>query len=74
METQLSKRLSEVAQFVPKNAVLLDVGSDHAYLPIALLEQGHIERAIAGEVVEGPINQLSKMCSLHTYQIRLRFV
>ncbi|MFU2206580.1 tRNA (adenine(22)-N(1))-methyltransferase [Streptococcus pluranimalium] len=60
METQLSKRLSEVAKFVPKNAVLLDVGSDHAYLPIALLEQGHIERAIAGEVVEGPYQSAIK--------------
>ncbi|MFQ6810670.1 MAG: tRNA (adenine(22)-N(1))-methyltransferase TrmK [Streptococcus sp.] len=27
---------------------LLDVGSDHAYLPIALLQEGKIEVAIAG--------------------------
>ncbi|WP_242257550.1 tRNA (adenine(22)-N(1))-methyltransferase [Streptococcus thoraltensis] len=60
METQLSKRLSEVAQFVPKGSVLLDVGSDHAYLPIALLEQGLIERAIAGEVVQGPYQSALK--------------
>ena len=50
----ISKRLEMVASFVPQGAVLLDVGSDHAYLPIELVEKGHIDRAIAGEVVEGP--------------------
>ena len=50
----ISKRLETVASFVPQGAVLLDVGSDHAYLPIELVEKGHIDRAIAGEVVEGP--------------------
>ena len=47
----ISKRLETVASFVPQGAVLLDVGSDHAYLPIELVEKGHIEAAIAGEVV-----------------------
>ena len=60
METHLSKRLSTVADFVPQDAVLLDVGSDHAYLPIALLEKNKIERAIAGEVVEGPYQSAVK--------------
>ena len=52
--TKLSNRLDLVASFVPDGARLLDVGSDHAYLPIALLQEGKIEAAIAGEVVEGP--------------------
>lgn len=50
----LSLRLRQVANFVPKAARLLDVGSDHAYLPLYLLEQGQIDYAVAGEVVEGP--------------------
>ena len=37
-----------------KRQRLLDVGSDHAYLPIALMEEGKIDFAIAGEVVKGP--------------------
>lgn len=53
-EVSLSHRLQEVASFVPKGARLLDVGSDHAYLPIYLLEQGLIDFAVAGEVIKGP--------------------
>ena len=50
----ISKRLRKVAGFVPRDAKILDVGSDHAYLPIYLIQQGKISSAIAGEVVEGP--------------------
>ena len=61
----ISKRLETVASFVPQGAVLLDVGSDHAYLPIELVEKGHIEAAIAGEVVEGPYQSAVRNVESH---------
>ncbi|MFC3932293.1 tRNA (adenine(22)-N(1))-methyltransferase [Streptococcus dentapri] len=56
METNISKRLLDVADYIPYGVKLLDVGSDHAYLPIFLVEQDLITSAIAGEVAKGPYN------------------
>ena len=61
----ISKRLELVASFVPQGAILLDVGSDHAYLPIELVERGQIEAAIAGEVVVGPYQSAIKNIEAH---------
>ena len=53
-ERHLSKRLQAVADLVPDNARLADIGSDHAYLPAALLLNKRIQYAVAGEVAKGP--------------------
>ncbi|WP_141690785.1 SAM-dependent methyltransferase, partial [Pseudomonas sp. 1 R 17] len=42
-EHTLSMRLERVAAQVPRGARLADIGSDHAYLPVALMRRGVIE-------------------------------
>lgn len=61
----ISKRLELVASFVTQGSILLDVGSDHAYLPIELVERGQIKSAIAGEVVDGPYQSAIKNVEAH---------
>ncbi|HGK1997689.1 TPA: tRNA (adenine(22)-N(1))-methyltransferase TrmK [Streptococcus pneumoniae] len=68
----ISKRLELVASFVPQGAILLDVGSDHAYLPIELVERGKIESAIAGEVVEGPYQSVVKNVEAHGLEEKIQ--
>ncbi len=51
----LDTRLRAAADMVPRGAKLADIGSDHAYLPIALCLEGKIEYALASDINEGPV-------------------
>jgi tRNA (adenine22-N1)-methyltransferase len=51
----LDRRLSAAADMVPRGARLADIGSDHAYLPIALCLDGKIEYALASDINDGPV-------------------
>ncbi len=55
---KLSKRLQAIANLIIKHKngdVLADIGTDHAYLPCYLVEQGVIESAYACDIASGPI-------------------
>lgn len=54
---ELSPRLRSVADLVPQGARLADIGTDHAYLPAWLILHGVIDRAIAADLREGPLER-----------------
>lgn len=58
MPRRLSARLSAVAAMVPQGAYLADIGSDHAWLPIFLVESGKIEWAMAIDNKVGPFMRM----------------
>ncbi len=51
---QLSKRLSAVAAYAVPGGALADIGTDHALLPVSLVQRGLIPRAVGGDVNVGP--------------------
>ncbi|WP_339464538.1 tRNA (adenine(22)-N(1))-methyltransferase [Pseudomonas lurida] len=53
-EHTLSLRLERVGANIPMGARLADIGSDHGYLPVALMRRGVIASAVAGEVATTP--------------------
>lgn len=55
-EHTLSMRLERVAAHMPAGARLADIGSDHGYLPVALMRRGAIAAAVAGEVAQTPFH------------------
>ena len=62
---ELSKRLSAVAGEVTRGNVLADVGTDHGYIPIYLLEKGIVPRAIAMDVNQGPLDRAKEHMEEH---------
>ena len=54
---ELTPRLRMVADMIPVGAVLADVGTDHAYLPAALMLEGKIGSAIAADLRQGPLSR-----------------
>lgn len=51
----LQPRLHMLARLVPEGCRLTDVGTDHGYLPVALLQQGRISTAIASDIGAEPL-------------------
>ena len=54
---QLSLRLSAIADLVTEGNRLVDVGCDHGYLPVYLIQQKKIPSAIAMDVRKGPLSR-----------------
>ena len=53
----LTPRLAMVAAMVPQGAKLADIGTDHAYLPAALIGTGRVSGAIAADLRRGPLDR-----------------
>ena len=54
---ELSKRLYAVAGLVTEGASVADIGTDHGYVPIYLVESGIAGKVIALDVNQGPLNR-----------------
>ncbi len=54
---ELSKRLYAVAGLVTEGASVADIGTDHGYIPIYLIEKKIARRAIALDINKGPLKR-----------------
>lgn len=54
---KLTPRLRAAAELVEQGAFVADVGTDHAYLPIALCLEGRIRGGVASDINQGPIDR-----------------
>ncbi len=72
---KLSKRLQAAADYVAYGSCVADIGTDHGYLPIYLVQSGRCPRALAMDIREGPLQRAREhieLCGLLPYiQTRL---
>ncbi len=66
--TKLSKRLTTIADMVTIGNRLADIGTDHGFLPLYLLEQGRIPSALAMDVNQGPLDRAIEHIQTNHYQ------
>lgn len=62
---ELSKRLAAIAEMVGECESMADIGTDHGYIPIYLIEQKKVKRALAMDVKEGPLERAKEHIRLY---------
>ena len=68
---KIPKRMLAVAALVDHSKVLADVGCDHAYISINLLENGKADRIIASDLREGPLKIAKENINLTDFKDRI---
>lgn len=71
---QLGSRLMACAEFVRQDAVMADIGTDHAYLPIWLLKSGRVPYAYASDVREKPLESAHRNAKKYQVEDMLHIV
>ena len=68
----LSKRLQMIAELVPKCGTAADVGTDHGYLPVWMIQSGTAKRVLASDIGVGPLQRAQATVEQYglTQQIR----
>ena len=68
---ELSKRLQAVADLVSEGLVVADVGTDHGYIPIYLIETKKSPKAFAMDVNKGPLLRAKEHIAEHGLETRI---
>lgn len=72
-DLRLDERLASAAELVPEGSVLLDVGTDHGYLPTRLILDGKIKRAGASDVNPDPLSKAVRTAEKYGVSDRISF-
>lgn len=71
---ELGPRLRAIAERVPAGCkCLADIGTDHGYIPVFLLQTGRIERAIAADVGAAPLEHARQTAERFGISERISF-
>ena len=61
----LGARLQKCADFIRTGRTLADIGTDHGYVPIYLLQSGKVPFAVAADINEAPLESAKNNALRH---------
>ncbi|MEZ4452831.1 MAG: class I SAM-dependent methyltransferase [Nannocystaceae bacterium] len=61
----LTGRLAAIAELIPEGKAFIDIGSDHALLPVTMVACGRVPWAIASDRRPGPLAAAHRTLALH---------
>ncbi|MBU3114669.1 tRNA (adenine(22)-N(1))-methyltransferase [Clostridium lacusfryxellense] len=61
----ISERLKLIASMIEECDTIVDVGTDHGYVPIYLVKRGLIKKAIASDINKGPVEKAKNNIELN---------
>ena len=73
-EKELSRRLRAAFELVREGRVLADIGTDHAYLPIALVRAGKTPLAYASDIGKGPLERAGENIKSAGFEEKIKTV
>ena len=71
---KLSKRLKAAANLVRQGSVLADIGCDHGYVPVYLVQSGIIKSAVASDINEGPLSSCERLVKENQLEDKIKCV
>ncbi|SHJ64441.1 tRNA (adenine22-N1)-methyltransferase [Anaerobranca californiensis DSM 14826] len=70
---KLTPRLQKIAQLIDKGSKVIDVGTDHGYIPLYLISNNLIEKCIAADINIGPLNTAKNTFRKHGIEHMVEF-
>ena len=73
-KSAINARLLSAAELTRQDATFADIGTDHAYLPLFLLESGRIKSAVCSDINEGPLASAKKNAEERGMMDKMSFI
>lgn len=72
-QIKLSPRLAEIASLIPPGSSVVDVGTDHGYIPVFLAQTGTYGALAASDINPGPLKNARQSASTYGVSGNIRF-